>query len=500
MTGVDQFLSHAFVLELGWFLLHVVWQGTLIALALSGILALIDERSATIRYGLSTLGLALMVVVPVATAFGPPSMATALTTTGSLPMPEASAVMASGLAPHGGAPSLTEQAMRLLSATAPWLVPFWLLGVCILTIRTFGAWWVARQLTRMGVTDVPVSISGSFMEMKRRFGVHGEVIIRQSTRAEVPAVIGYFRPVLLLPVSALSSMSPAQLEAVIAHELAHIRRHDYLVNVFQQFAEILLFFHPAVWWVSGQIRKERENCCDDLAVLACGDVLSYATALLNLEEQRGRPPHLAVAATGGSLVGRVRRLLGKSEWQPGTRTLMVPLVLASLSLALVTLSAQQHGAPAAASNAASATPPASSQNPPAATTAPQPRATTPPPANALLALFDEQTTDRETRKEIISRMSGNTTPEIWAQLLSIAEFDRDLEIRKTAISYISGRRDLEALSKLYDKAELTEMKLFLLSYIHGFVNDESAAKIRAIAKSEPDKAVRVKALDYLSGR
>jgi beta-lactamase regulating signal transducer with metallopeptidase domain len=496
MTGVDRFLSHAFVLELGWFLLHVVWQGTLIALALSALLALIDERSATIRYGLSTLALGLMLVVPVTTAFGPASMPTALTTTESLPATDAAAVVTNGLAPSAGSPPFMDQAMRLLSVSAPWLVPFWLLGVCILTIRTFGGWWVAHQLTRTGVMDVPASISRSFMELKRRFGVHGEVIIRQSTRAEVPAVIGYFRPVLLLPVSALSGMSPQQLEAVIAHELAHIRRQDYLVNVFQQFAEILLFFHPAVWWVSGQIRKERENCCDDLAVLACGDVLSYASALLNLEEQRGRAPQLSVAATGGSLVGRVRRLLGKSEWQPGTRTVMVPLVLASISLAVVTLSAQQPGRAAAAATAAS---PAPSQNPPAATTESQPRETT-PPANELLALFDESTTDRDTRKEIISRMSGSAAPEIWAKLLSIAESDRDLEIRKTAISYISGRRDVNTLSKLYDKAELREMKLFLLSYIHGMVNDESTAKIRAIAKSEPDKVVRFKALDYLSGR
>jgi hypothetical protein len=304
--------------------------------------------------------------------------------------------------------------------------------------------------------------------------VHGEAVIRLSTRADVPAVIGYFRPMLLLPVSALSGMSSQQLEAVIAHELAHVRRHDYVVNVFQQFAENLLFFHPAVWWVSGQIRKEREHCCDDLAVLACGDVLSYASALLNLEEQRGRAPRLAVAATGGSLVGRVRRLLGPSEWQPGTRTAMVPLVLTSVFVSVVILSAQQPGAPALATAAS--------------------------PASELLAIFDESTTDRETRKEIISRMSGSLAPEVWAKLLTIAESDRDLEIRKTAISYISGRQGVGALSTLYDKAELREMKLHLLSYIHGMVNDESRAKLRAIAKSEPDTVVRFKALDYLSGR
>jgi beta-lactamase regulating signal transducer with metallopeptidase domain len=496
MTGVAQFLSHAFVIELGWFLLHAVWQGTLIVLALSAILALIDERSAAIRYGLSTLALALMLVVPVTTAFGPASMPTALTTTASLPPTDATAAVTSGPLSSAGSASFMDQALRLLSASAPWLVPFWLLGVCILTIRMFGGWWAAHQLTRGGVMDVPGPISRSFMEMKRRFAVHGEVIIRQSTRAEVPAVIGYFRPVLLLPVSALSSMSPQQLEAVIAHELAHIRRHDYLVNVFQQFAEILLFFHPAVWWVSGQIRKERENCCDDLAVLACGDVLSYASALLNLEEQRGRAPQLAVAASGGSLVGRVRRLLGKPEWQPGSRTVMVPIALASICLAVVALSAQQPEATGASALAES---PAPSRTP-AQTAEPRPRESAPAPANELLAVFDAPTTDRDTRKEIISRMSGSSAPEVWAKLLTIAESDRDLEIRKTAISYISGRRQVATLSKLYDKAERREMKLYLLSYIHGMVNDESAAKIRAIAKSEPDEVVRFKALDYLSGR
>jgi beta-lactamase regulating signal transducer with metallopeptidase domain len=376
--------------------------------------------------------------------------------------------------------------VTFLSEWTPWFVSFWLAGVCVLTIRTAGGWWVARQLTKTGLLDVPAPVYRSFVELKRRFGVTGDVVIRQSSRVEVPAVIGYFRPVLLLPFSALSGLTTAQLECVIAHELAHIRRHDYLINIFQQFAEILLFFHPAVWWVSAQIRREREHCCDDLAVHACGDVLSYASALLNLEEQRGAAaPRLAVAATGSNLLARVRRLLGRSEYQPGIRTVLTPLVLATMFVfgSLIAVSTQQP----------------TNGTRPAAFAADTIHVDAGSPADELIAAFDAAK-DRKARQQIISRMSGSTTPEAWAKLLSIAESDPDLAVRKTAISYVSGRPDVETLSKLYDKADRRNMKLYLMSYIHGVYNDASRAKLKAIAASDSDRVVRVKALDYLSGR
>ena len=132
----------------------------------------------------------------------------------------------------------------------------------------------------------------------------------ESTRVDVPTVIGWLTPVVLLPASALAGLTPQQIEAILAHELAHIRRHDYLVNLLQTLVETLLFYHPAVWWLSRRIRVERENCCDDLAVSLCGDPVAYAAALADLEELRSSNRTLALAATGGSLLQRVRRLLG----------------------------------------------------------------------------------------------------------------------------------------------------------------------------------------------
>src|SRR5207245_639661 len=132
----------------------------------------------------------------------------------------------------------------------------------------------------------------------------------RSALVEVPTLIGCLRPVVLLPASTLAGLSPAQLEALLAHELAHVRRLDYLVNLGQTTAETLLFYHPAVWWVSHRMRVEREHCCDDAAVAVCGDAVGYARALAELEGRRTLAPVLAVAADGGSLWSRVARLVG----------------------------------------------------------------------------------------------------------------------------------------------------------------------------------------------
>jgi hypothetical protein len=111
-------------------------------------------------------------------------------------------------------------------------------------------------------------------------------------------------------VSVITALPATHLDAVLAHELAHVRRHDYLVNAVQTIVETLLFYHPAVWWCSRQIRIEREHCCDDLVVEACGDRVGYARALAQLEELRGLEPMLSLNATGGRLIDRVRRMLG----------------------------------------------------------------------------------------------------------------------------------------------------------------------------------------------
>jgi GWxTD domain-containing protein len=186
-----------------------------------------------------------------------------------------------------------------------------------------------------------------FAELKAGLGIVRPVRLMHSAMVQVPTVIGWLRPVVLIPVGCLTGMSQVQIAAIFAHELAHIRRHDYLVSVLQSVVEAVLFYHPAVWWVSKQVRKEREDCCDDLAVRTSGDSLAYAKALSLLEEHRSTYPAVSLGANGGVLVMRIKRLLGYEEAPAFSQmvgmTLLVVMV-AGIALCVGTLARAQDSA------------------------------------------------------------------------------------------------------------------------------------------------------------
>ena len=202
----------------------------------------------------------------------------------------------------------------------------WLAGAVVFWVRLAGGWVVAARMRSMLVRRAPPEWQETLRKLGARIGLSRPVRLLVSALVQVPTVVGWLRPVVLVPVGALGGLPAEHLEALLLHELAHIRRHDYLVNILQSVAEALLFYHPAVWWVSGHIRAERELCCDDVAVSVSGDALTYARALAQLESYR--PAHLsaAVAANGGSLADRIARLLGQSR--PAVRTGLGPGVLA----------------------------------------------------------------------------------------------------------------------------------------------------------------------------
>jgi TonB family protein len=163
-------------------------------------------------------------------------------------------------------------------------------------------------------------------------------------------VLGWLKPVVLVPAAAFLALSPEALEALLAHELAHVRRRDFLANLFQTLAEALLFYHPAVWWLSRRIRQEREHCCDDAAVQTCGDPILYASALVGLEELRTRPnliPDLAPAASGGQLMSRIQRLLRPNPAHAPVSPVaaFIPALLLAVVLGVTTLSATDTPTP-----------------------------------------------------------------------------------------------------------------------------------------------------------
>ena len=303
---------------LGWALVHFLWQGTALALLLGIALAFTRPTAARTRYTLSLLTLIGMLVVPVVTglrAYKPafvvdvapaPAQLDVAPATRSAGVAEASRTVA---LPTGNILPAGATAAALLDPALPWLVVIWVGGVILLSVRLGHGWMTARRLRTHGTRATSAMLRQVLDRLATRLRVTRPVQLLESLVIEVPAVIGWLRPVILVPTSALTGLTPQQLELLLAHELAHVRRYDYLMNIVQCVIETLLFYHPAVWWVSQRIRNEREHCCDDLVVQVCGDRHLYATALVEMERIRSAPPGLALAATGGSLLHRVRRLI-----------------------------------------------------------------------------------------------------------------------------------------------------------------------------------------------
>ena len=378
MTTPSDFLDPRLVDALGLALLHFLWQGLLVALAYACFNALARGASAGARYLAACGALALMLALPAATFF------IKLNQRPAPPAPELYAEAADGRDParararaeargesapprhareardEAGADALSfgGWAAARAGALTPWLVGAWALGVLALALRTFGGWLAVRRL-RASARAVAGPVRETFARLAARLRVSRAAALWESAAVEVPSVVGFLRPVVLVPASALTGLTPAQLEAVLAHELAHVRRHDYLVNLLQTAVETLLFYHPAVWWVSRQARAEREHACDDAAVRATGDVLSYARALAALEALRRGPapaPALALAADGGSLMRRITRLVQGDAVSPRPRT--APAAFALLLLLLGGGAAARAFVPSDAGARALAPPPA----------------------------------------------------------------------------------------------------------------------------------------------
>ncbi len=189
----------------------------------------------------------------------------------------------------------------------PWAVPVWMAGVAAFLVYRFASWIAAQRLRRLGACAAPEEWSRRVVDLAARLKISRHVALLESCLAEVPMLIGYLRPVILVPIGMLAALPIDQVEAILLHELAHIRRADYLVNLLQTAIESVLFYHPAVWWISSVVRAERENCCDDFVLARDTDPRAYAAALIALEQGRGES--MALAANDGNLVRRVRRVL-----------------------------------------------------------------------------------------------------------------------------------------------------------------------------------------------
>lgn len=312
---------------ISWTLIHFCWQAGLIAGLYGAANKLMTRRASRVtsqtRY-LVALGALLCMLAAAAVTF----------TWQMLPTEPAGGVGTAGssfaartgdfprIAEPGVAPSVSHVADAIASVEpAPrymlWIDALWVLGVCGLSVRNFGGWWMIHRLRTRAAGLVPAEVEAAFARIASALKLQQKVLLRISDLVAGPVTVGAMRAVVLLPLSAVTSLGPDELEVVLAHELAHVKRADFLWNLVQTVMETLFFFHPAVWWVSGRVRHERELCCDDLALSVCPNPVVYASALYRLEEQRSRQMHLAMALDGHqtrqTLRMRIARILGDAS-------------------------------------------------------------------------------------------------------------------------------------------------------------------------------------------
>jgi beta-lactamase regulating signal transducer with metallopeptidase domain len=326
-------LSPTAMQSLAWALLHFLWQGT--ALAALGAVLMALSRRARVRYLVSVTFLVLMLIAPIATcvlSWQPYSSLAERSQPVASALTKASAKHQAIASPASS--SATPSSVESSLGAVPWLVEAWLLGVAFFSLRSAGGFLLLERERRKQSTVVGIRLLEICHRLQDQLGITRAIRYCECAWLQAPAVIGWFRPVVFLPVTALTGLSEEQLEVVIAHELAHIQRFDPFVNVFQVCVETLLFYHPAVWWLNKRIRAEREHCCDDMAVALCGNAVEYARALTLMEEWRSAPG-LAMAANRGPLTERVVRVLGLKTLGAGMRGIGLTGSVLCLTAALV---------------------------------------------------------------------------------------------------------------------------------------------------------------------
>jgi beta-lactamase regulating signal transducer with metallopeptidase domain len=312
------------VTNLGWAVLHSLWQTTAIGGATALVLALLRRRGPDVRARVAMIGLVLMVLAPALTA------CVDETTIGR----QARRTIVMGLDPSIDLTAVVETLPTLVRAAAV----AWAVGVMLAFAHLAVGWIRVRRIAAADAVPVEPSLRALVRDMVLSMRIGLDVEAYYSTRVAVPMVIGWRRPRILLPREAVTRLSASELRGVLAHELAHVRRNDYAANLAQSAIDRLMFFHPAVWWVSARVREEREYACDDAAIVVGRDAASYAHALAALEDARdvGR---LAVAATSGTLLHRIQRLAGRSRrgLTPlgGVLVLTTSWVLAAVMFALL---------------------------------------------------------------------------------------------------------------------------------------------------------------------
>ena len=331
MNSLEKLLSSDLIRSLGWSLVHSLWQGAVLALLFAIVLLFLNKYSSKTRHFLAVSVLFLFFMsfsITFVFVYSKYKNTPTTTTVVKFDSPVISSEIVNqeydavsdnkiGFNQYEMETSRFSMKKFIKGFTTYYnehlhlIVTIWLLGVLLLTLKLLGGLGYAQRLKTYKVSSVTDTLQDRFIELKSRFGLSKKIALVESSIAKVPQAIGYFKPVILLPASLLTGLSAKQIESIILHELAHIYRRDYLINIIQSIIEIIFFYHPAVWWISSIIREERENCCDDMVVEMSGDKINYMKTLVDLEEYQQLPTNMAMALSGkrgSKLFNRIKRI------------------------------------------------------------------------------------------------------------------------------------------------------------------------------------------------
>ncbi len=335
------YLPESLMEALGWTLVHSLWQG----LAIGAVTLLIwkARRNAApqFRYMVGLLALLAVMASAVLTFLHAYRPYTALHPGQASPEVITEYHLTGLLTESPADEGLITSTRQALSTCFPWLVPFWLLGVLVLSVRLAGGLMLINRLRVRDVSALPPPWKKRLDALLERTGLRRGIQFLLSTRVGVPTVLGILRPVILIPAGMISLMPVEQLESILVHELAHIRRYDFLVNIVQSIIEAVFFYHPVVWMISESVRQEREKCCDDFAIAVCGRWMVYAKALAGLGEIQARTPIPSLALAAGSkkrIILRVERLINPRKMKTHASEKIVAGLLILGSALLLTLS------------------------------------------------------------------------------------------------------------------------------------------------------------------
>jgi beta-lactamase regulating signal transducer with metallopeptidase domain len=328
MNYLNDIFSEQFIYSLGWTLVHSLWQGAIIGFAIALAMIFLHKYTARLRYFINSLGLfafAAAALITFASSYlsytGPADEIALSNTAKSYSITNQYAVLKPEEAASGfSLPAMMDATASYCRDNLPLFVTVWLMGMMAMLLRFMGGYALVRRYKTHRVKPVMGDWEKRFNQLARNIQLNANVRLLESALVKIPMAIGYLKPVVLIPLGALNGVPAHQMEAILVHELAHIKRRDYLMNLIQSILEVIFFYHPVVWWLSKNIRVERENICDDIAITQTGNTMEFAKALTSIQELNLGSPALAAGLSGKNknrLLNRIRRLTAKPKMQSG---------------------------------------------------------------------------------------------------------------------------------------------------------------------------------------